>query len=89
VKFTIFPHQTCCQGQGTEFNCWEMGIWHWWSPGQLPSDLCIILQQSLFFELWILLGGNSCCVSKTQSLFLWRGQTFTAGGHFFSPVHTV
>lgn len=23
VKFTIFPHQTCCLGQARELNCWE------------------------------------------------------------------
>lgn len=43
----------------------------------------------MFFELWILLGGNSCSVSKTQSLDLWRGQSFIGSGHFFSPTHIV
>lgn len=43
----------------------------------------------MFFELWILLEGNSCSVSKTQSLDLWRGQSFIGSSHFFSPVHIV
>lgn len=39
---------------------------------KLPLDLCINLQQSMFFELWILLGGNSCSVSNSVISFVER-----------------